>query len=130
MAGSLLALGTRAGDTNINLNAWYDGYNQMYFQKELPEAGSFSPPDVIIDFHLDDPDKMGLTVFGEQDGFIRMGLNPTYIKSTKTLRLTMLHEMCHIRLFVEDIHSMNDHGPQWQSCMLDLAKAGAFADLW
>lgn len=112
------------------LNAWYNGYNEKYFQKELPEAGSVSPPDVVITFNLHDADKAGITIFGAQDGFIHMGLNPDFLKGTKTLRLTMLHEQCHIRMFVENAHEFDQHGPKWQACMHHLADEGAFEDLW
>ncbi len=124
-----LALPINSADADSDLQAWYNGYNQKYFQHELPEAGSFSPPDVIIDFRLNDPDKMGVTVFGSVDGYIHMSFNPAFIKSTKTLRLTMLHEMCHIEGFVEDVHEL-DHGPKWQGCMHRLANQGAFEELW
>jgi hypothetical protein len=117
-------------DTDVHLDAWYNSYNHQYFNGELPEAGTLSPPDVIIDFHLSDPKKLGITIFGEADGYIRMSFNPDYIKSQNTLKMTMLHEQCHIELFVEDIHTLDDHGPEWQACMLRLAEKGAFHDLW
>jgi hypothetical protein len=126
----LLTSVVKPADVDMDLTAWYNGYNQMYFNNELPKAGTLSPPDVIIDFHLRDPKKMGVTIFGEADGYIRMSFNPDYIKSEKTLRLTLLHEQCHIELFVEDVHTLDDHGPEWQACMLRLAEKGAFHDLW
>jgi predicted SprT family Zn-dependent metalloprotease len=104
-----------------DLVAWYAGYNQKYFGDELPK-------DVVLDFHLHDPDKMGVTIFGTQDGFIHIEFNPEYIKSTKTLRMTLLHEMCHVQLFVEE--QPDDHGPFWQSCMHRLANQKAMEDLW
>jgi hypothetical protein len=125
-----LAVPVSSADTDMDLSSWYNGYNHQYFNNELPEAGTLSPPDVIIDFHLKDPHKMGVTIFGEADGYIRMSFNPDYIKSEKTLRMVLLHEQCHVQLFVEDIHTLDDHGPEWQACMRHLADIGAFATLW
>lgn len=128
--GLMLASAIFPADVDTDLRAWYNSYNTVYFQKELPEAGNFSPPDVIIDFHLHDPKKMGITVFGAADGYIHMGFNPDYIKSENTLKMVLLHEMCHVQMFVEEVHTLNDHGPEWQGCMHRLVNQGAFDNLW
>jgi Zn-dependent peptidase ImmA (M78 family) len=44
------------------------------------------------------------------------------------MKLTLLHEMAHIRL--NDLHISHEHGPRFQQEMLRLAKAGAFRKLW
>lgn len=104
-----------------NLDPWYRGYNQKYFNNQLPQA-------VVISYTLHDDRFMALTDF--DNGYFHIAFNMKYAESGKQLRSTLLHEMCHIRLSGDDDVEFDMHGPKFQSCMLDLAKAGAFEDLW
>lgn len=104
-----------------NLDPWYQGYNQKYFNNQLPKT-------VVISYTLNDNRFMALTDYS--NGYFHITFNMKYAESDKQLHFTLLHEMCHIRLLSEQEVEFDMHGPKFQSCMLDLAKSGAFNDLW
>lgn len=103
-----------------NLGAWYQGYNYKYFQDELPAA--------IITRNLHDDRFMALTEY--HDNYYHIEFNPKYNLSPRQERETLLHEMCHIEVLASNDTEFDDHGIKWQTCMKDLAKKGAFDDLW
>lgn len=119
-AVALLAVGVSV-QPDRHLDEWYASYNHAYFQDELPK-------DVLITRTLNDPRFMALTLYS--DGHYHIDINPKYNLSTKTERINLLHESCHIRQFIEDDEEFDQHGPHFQNCMLGLAKQGAFSDLW
>lgn len=104
-----------------DLGQWYAGYNHKYFQDELPK-------DVIISRTLADDRFMAITFY--DNGRYHIELNPKYNLSTKTERINLLHESCHIRIFIEHDEEFDDHGPHWQACMHRLSDQGAFEDIW
>ena len=118
---AIMLLAASASAAPDGLDSWYAGYNHEYFQDELPKT-------VVITKTLNDDRFMALTFY--ENGAYHIALNPKYNFSTKIERENLLHEMCHIRIFVEHDEEFEDHGPKWQACMLELAKKGAFADLW
>lgn len=107
----------------VDLQVWFAGYNEMYFNDALPKT-------VLVDWHLNDPRYLGLTDYEEHGEYYHIMLNPEYNKSGKTARLTLLHEMCHVSLRHDDDVEFDQHGPKWQACMHRLANAGAMEDLW
>jgi hypothetical protein len=113
---------TISGQTR-DLDQWYAGYNHKYFQDELPK-------NTEITTTLNDDRFMALTLFSH-DHF-HIDINLKYNISTKTQRINLLHESCHILVFVEhdDDPEFDDHGPHWQRCMHSLADQNAFNDLW
>ena len=103
------------------LDAWYRGYNEKYFNNELPK-------EITITHDLRD-NRFQAWTQRLGDSF-HVAFNPLYNLASGTERLTLLHELCHIRNFVESETEFDDHGPKWQSCMHDLAHKGAFDELW
>lgn len=104
-----------------HLDEWYASYNHTYFQDELPKT-------VVITRNLQDDRFMAITDYS--DGYYHIGINPRFNLSTKTERINLLHEQCHILGFVEHDDEFDQHGPKWQQCMHNLANQGAFNDLW
>lgn len=104
-----------------DLTQWYLGYNHTYFQDALPN-------DVVLTRDLNDDRFMAITFY--DTGQYHIQINPKYNISTKQERINLLHESCHVLLFIEQDTELDDHGPHWQACMMRLADAGAFKDLW
>jgi SprT-like family len=44
--------------------------------------------------------------------------------------MVLFHEECHIRLWHRNLKIEDQHGPEFQACMLDLAQQGAFNAYW
>jgi predicted SprT family Zn-dependent metalloprotease len=105
----------------VNLNAWYEGYNHAYFNDTLPAT-------VVISHNLHDDRFMALTEYA--NGFYHIEFNPKYEPSPKQARETLLHEQCHLEQLVSGEVEFEDHGPKWQACMHRLANQGALEDLW
>lgn len=103
------------------LDSWYASYNHQYFQDELPAT-------TVITRNLADDRFMAITEY--DDGRYHIGINPRYNISTKTERINLLHEMCHIRGFIEHDDEFDQHGAKWQQCMHSLADQGALELLW
>lgn len=105
------------------LEPWYLGYNAQYFNHELPT-------EITIDHDLTDDRFMALTEFGKQYGVYRITFNRKFEPSPRQAKLTLLHEMCHIKLDMDLEKELDDHGPIWQGCMHELARKDALNDLW
>ena len=94
----------------------------LYFRDALPA-------NVVITRNLTDDTKMAKTEMA--GGYYHIAFNPRFNQSSKTERLNLLHEMCHVYVEVGGYHEFDDHGPIWESCMhVQLADRGAFDDLW
>jgi len=107
------------------LQAFYQEYNQDYFGNALPQ-------DTIITVGSLG-DNMGMTVLDSRNRWhitIDKYSNPI----EKQAEMTLAHEMCHVKLkgtqSLTTDGVLDDHGEAFQSCMLNLAKRGAFKDLW
>lgn len=103
------------------LEPWYQGYNVLYFNQSLPT-------DVVITHELEDDHFMGISYRAGGRYWIEMNLK--YEPSPKQSKLILLHEMCHVDLWVEGEDEPDDHGPKWQHCMHGLANMRAFESLW
>jgi hypothetical protein len=108
------------------LDSWYRGYNQAYFNNGLPQ--------VLISHDLTDDRFMALTSFSK--GYYRIQFNPKfgYHPNPRATSITelrnLLHESCHVEIFIQDAEQFEDHGSHWQACMHRLANMNAFEDLW
>lgn len=104
----------------INLQSWYDGLNDKYFNDGLPTA------DVAYSF-LEDQNEMGVMFQHENSYVIR--IDPGWNPVSRVAIMTLLHEMCHV--YVENRGGEFDaHGPKWHDCMRQLVEKGAFDNLW
>lgn len=96
---------------------WYREYNRKWFSAALPEDIDilFAPVDDCTVAKLNDCDVQNYV----------LQINPRYLVDTCMVRMTLLHEMAHIKLW-----PYKAHGVRFQQEMLRLAKAGAFKGLW
>lgn len=90
-------------------------YNRRWFDNSLPDDVDclFSPVD----------DCYGLVL--QTEGNWLLQINPKYAMEGRLWRLTLLHEMSHLRL-----HPYRLHGKKFQEEMKRLAVMGAFRLLW
>ena len=105
------------------LEQWYQYYNQALFNHSLPD-------NIQIDHQLRDPKLMAITECELTSRICRINMNPDFEISTKVQRMTLLHELCHVSLFVEGGYEFDDHGFKWQGCMHQIANKNGFEDLW
>lgn len=100
---------------DIQLVRWYQKYNRLYFGGklhavsiwyEVPSSGGFA------DCQL------------KEDGW-QVRINPALAGWPQLAKLTLLHELVHIRL-----HPYKKHGKKFNAEMLRLAQCGALNDLW
>jgi hypothetical protein len=102
-------------------------YNHKYFD-DMP---------VVVDVQygdLTDNDQMGVTIPRTGGGYlivIDQKTNPIL----KIADGTLVHEMCHVKLnSIKDLavgsNELDNHGPSFQACMLDIAAKGGFKDIW
>jgi predicted SprT family Zn-dependent metalloprotease len=82
----------------------------------------------VITEGLTDDRFMAITDY--DNGYFHIGINPKFNLSTKTERINLIHEMCHIRGFVEHDDEFDQHGMKWQACMHSVADQNGFNDLW
>jgi len=120
----LVAAGAVTGqDKRDRLNPWYDGYNEKYFNNELPK-------NVLISHNLHD-DRFSALTEQYESGFYHIEFNEKFNLSRREELFTLLHESCHIRnMSSSQGDEFDQHGVRWQQCMLSLANRGAFSDLW
>lgn len=115
----------------------YRADNELYFNNELPnniEVIESEIPGAEIDFQKDGGIDVGDTAHQPGTHWYKIYISPTFNLTTTDERETVLHEACHVKMWeIAEKHELpydGGHGPEWQACMLDLAKKGAFADLW
>jgi hypothetical protein len=106
-----------------NLERWYDAYNEVYFNHELPDK-------IEIDHTLSDPEIMALTECEFVHRVCKINFNPTYEIGSVITREALIHEQCHIYLFVNNEYEFDKHGVKWQACMHHVSNKGGFEDLW
>lgn len=110
--------------TNVNLQAYHENYNDLYFAGQLPK-------NVTIEWgNLGYLNDMGLTT-QRRDGSFLIVIDRGTNQTDKQALMTLLHEECHVELdYLERADSLDVHGPAFQGCMLRLAQKGAMKDLW
>jgi hypothetical protein len=104
-----------SGQKKINLVDWYNGYNEQYFLNQLPAAR----------VEWGEMGNMGITYMGASPLIV---ISEKYNPSFREAQMTLLHEMCHVKL--SPVLVFDDHGPEFQQCMHNLANEGAFDELW
>lgn len=109
-------LGGNDEPTVSDVLGFYQEYNQEFFGNKLPQ-------NTIVDFSESDGAMARTTLY--HSGRYHIGLNLKYSSANRTARLMILHEMCHIKNFVELYKNGEDHGPHWRACMLALEMQGA-----
>ena len=119
---------TLAPATPDKLDSWFRAYNRIYFQNELPST-------VYITHDLTDDKYMAITDRLSNGSYhisfnVKYGYTPIPGGTSVDELRNLLHESCHVQLYVENDNEFNDHGPHWQACMHRLANQGAFEDLW
>jgi hypothetical protein len=102
------------------LDQWYKDANEEYFANRLPKRVTIHWGD------LTQTESMG-TVIHYTNGTWAITIDRTTNQTQGEALLTGYHEMCHM---VAKDFGLDTHGPKFQSCMVHLAEAGAFKELW
>jgi|SRR5271157_4711531 len=113
------------------LKRWYGAFNRHWFNSELPD-------DVVIfwepahgnlgECEVDEDDKYSNHHLFE-DGEWLIRIDPCLRFSSTISKLTLLHEMVHVRTSMAK-PSYQGHGAPFQREMLRLATIGALKKLW
>lgn len=98
-----------------NPKAWYDGYNEVYFNDALPK-------DTVVDYANHTPGVLAATTF--ENGHYRISFNRDFASSALVVHLFLIHEMAHVATFDE----FDEHGTRWIKEMRRLEAAGAIDD--
>lgn len=98
------------------LKRWFRQYNQKYFDGGLPSDTRISYCWVT---------KAHGNCNLESDGKFHIRINPDGTGTREARKFTLLHEMCHVKLWPNGAH-----GKAFNQEMLRLATAGAFEGLW
>lgn len=100
----------------------YAELNEELFHNRLPQ-------DTILDWS--NVTDMAITE-QHKDGQFHIMFNPKYALAYRVMRLTMIHEQCHIKVWhtyerptLEDV-ATSQHGPTWRACMLQVELQGGF----
>ena len=106
------------------LTKWYKQYNKKYFNNDLPVEN------VILCWEpIPEHDALCSKIYeadtDKDTGDFLIRIDPMYVSSERISRLTLLHEMLHIKLW-----PYVSHGDRFQKEMIMLAVAGAFKKLW
>lgn len=106
-----------------NLQRIYNRYNRLYFHGELPRA------EVGWNDELGDKLHGLTTVFHQEEGnllYFNVALNVALKEYDKGyVRLILLHEMCHVKLY-----PYMHHGRRFQDAMKYLANNDALKGIW
>ncbi len=102
----------------INLQVWFQSYDEDYFLGALPKNTIVSYGDL--------GGNMGITQ--RLEGVYHITIDIEFNKAARVSQMTVLHEMCHEAQWGND--GLDVHGPKFQTCMHRLAAAGAFDLLW
>jgi hypothetical protein len=117
-------------DSDVNadeLKKIYNNYNDLYFDNKLPTDTKF--------YYDLTGSNMADTGCDDEGKNCVMRFNPKFTAAYRVAQGTMLHEMCHekvwTKLLDKDRPAMEDqraydHSFVWQGCMLSLDTMGAF----
>ena len=110
------------------LGRLFASYNDLYFDNKLPKDTKF--------FNTLGGDNMADTECDELGQNCVVRFNPHYTAAVRVAEGTMLHEMCHMKVWTRVLESNRppmadkvqyDHDNKpWQSCMLSMDAMGAF----
>jgi hypothetical protein len=116
LAGLIYGQKTSYEPTVEKLKSFYSETNANYFNNELVQNPTITLSDL--------KDAMGHTDIYES-GTVHIYIDRHSHPLEKEAEMTMAHEMCHLRS-----ESPFDESEEFQGCMVDLAKRGAFKGLW
>ena len=111
------------------LERLYPIYNEAYFQNRLTKTP-------VIDMFEESPDNMadtmcqGVLSTGGTDCMIHF--SDKFTLAPRVADFTLLHEMCHIKMWRKDVDSLGqqiEHGRSWRGCMVQLDTEGAFRQI-
>lgn len=115
------------GDTDlVYLQNDFRKFNQQYFQNRLKN--------VLISLSDNIPDMATTECMPDGDN-CKMKFNLKYVLAPRIADQTMLHEMCHVKMWTREAKEVDvfgvpkDHGKAWRSCMLQLDMVGAFREV-
>lgn len=98
------------------LKTFYAETNRTYFNNELDQNARITI--------FDSKEVMGHTDV-DGDGTVHIYIDRASHPIEKEAEMTLAHEMCHLRS-----GSSFDESDEFQGCMIDLAKRGAFKGIW
>jgi len=114
--------------------ALYQSDNELYFDNKLPKNVIFVEGE-CPDKPTDGGFNVACTSHAVGTRWYKVWVSPTYNETLTDEREAVLHESCHIRVYENyenknETYGGDEHGPEWQDCMLTLAKKGAFETIW
>lgn len=107
--------------TDKRLQNFFNRANKLYFDGKLPSDTIVSWNDEIPGYGL----TVGITDKDTKHTFFHIYIDPEKHVDGRQSRLTLLHEMAHVRLYPD-----MRHGRRFEQEMIRLAIAGAFKGLW
>lgn len=102
------------------LEQLYAEYNQQYFGGLLPA--------MPVRWSKKCSRAHGAEFVDYKNGAYEILFNPCLKSFDKYTKLTLLHEMAHVKLRLKKMVDL--HGPEWQREMKSLARCGALDELW
>lgn len=107
------------------LQTIYRTYNRKYFDGELPDI-TVGFNDELVGMYA----TLAVNVWtSEEDGLehtvLQIHIDPKRHAGSEQERMTLLHEMCHVKLL-----PWRHHGKKFEEEMMRLAMRGAFKGLW
>lgn len=127
------ALPSPAPKLDVAPQALYNEANELYFFNRLPRDGRVVMVEGDIATHTNKNEEiMAVTyVTHSSPHTYKTVISPKYNLALPTEELTVLHEACHIEVYEQGPADYDgQHGPEFQNCMLRLAKMGAFEHVW
>jgi len=106
------------------LARWYRQFNRRYFNGELPAENVILCWEPVEDCDADCAKIHEAVTDKETDDFL-IRIDPIYRTSLRVAKMTLLHEMVHVKLWPHV-----SHGARFQREMMRLAQSGAFRRLW
>lgn len=107
-------------NSDRSLKHWYDKFNGLYFNGELPQIVIYWEP-------LSNADGSTCPVYEVDHGQFQIKLDPS-IKGFPCLwKITLLHEMVHVKLWVK--HPKHQHGKLFQTELSRIFNLGAYKKL-
>ncbi len=100
------------------LEKLYATDNEEFFRNKLPKNPR-------IDTALLEEWSMATTMCSDDGKDCVVKFNLKYVAAQRVADFTMLHEMCHIKVWEKEVV----HGKLWRSCMLQLDQVGVFREI-
>jgi len=111
--------------TDDQLQAWYRGLNEAYFDNKLSQNVEVKWGDLTVWKDI------GLTRT-RADGSILITIDRATNATNKAAEMTVMHETCHVAVPVETDTNKDayGHGDKFENCMVHLAIKGALRGIW